>query len=251
MKKISGLTIIFLLTICLSCGISQAITLGDNITIWDGMGVANEDNEAEPGCVQSQSWDLEGFFMNGHTLTMVGGYDFVNGVDGVMSGDLFIDIDGDAKYGSNNNNGGYGNSIITNTFGYDYVLDIDFGNKTYDVFKLTAATNTESIYYNINQESNPWRYHSDGIEVAGYQNISFADSYWSNLTGDDVADLSSWKSNDSHYAAAFDLSFLGHTSFTSHFTMECGNDDLMGRGFVAPEPSTILLMCAGLFGLVG
>ena len=252
-KKVSSLITVLIITIFLFSGVSQALNLGGNITIWDKMGVDYEDDEVEPGCVPSQIWDLEGFFLDGYTLTMVGGYDFVNGAGGQASGDLFIDINGDAEYGSDNDGDGYDHSIIKNTFGYDYVLDINFENKTYNVFQLSTDSYTESIYYTINQESNPWKYHSDGIEVDGYQNISFLDSYWSNLADDDVTGLSSWDSINSHYAAAFDLSFLGHgTSFISHFTMACGNDDLMGSGAVpAPEPSTIILMCAGLLGLIG
>ena len=266
-KKVSSLITVLIITIFLSSSVSQALTLGENITIWDGMGVENgnhEDNEVEPGCVASQIWDLEGFFLDGYTLTMVGGYDFVGGAGGQASGDLFIDIDGNAEYGPDNDGDGYNHSIIKNTFGYDYVLDIDFASKTYDVIQLTTETETEteSIYYNINQESNPWKYYSGGNAVAGYQGISFA-GYWKDLADDEVAGLSGWDSinldtsendiSNSHYAVAFDLSFLGHgTSFISHFTMACGNDDLMGSGAVpAPEPSTIILMCAGLLGLIG
>ncbi|MCD6151413.1 MAG: hypothetical protein J7J70_07165, partial [Deltaproteobacteria bacterium] len=51
-----------------------ALSLGSNITIWDGSGVGEEvlyggeDGEVEPGCVDNQSWDLEGFFLKGTTL---------------------------------------------------------------------------------------------------------------------------------------------------------------------------------------
>ena len=100
-----------LLTSCLaaafilSLGInqSQANPYGTNITIHDsnpdtgngtGINVGYEDNETEPGMVQSQVWDLEGFFLNGTTLTMIGGFDFLNGVvsgsSTYTSGDIFI-----------------------------------------------------------------------------------------------------------------------------------------------------------------
>ncbi len=53
--------------------------MATNITIWDGnplnqIGSGDrEDNEAEPGMVQTQTWDLEAFIMEGSTLTVNGG----------------------------------------------------------------------------------------------------------------------------------------------------------------------------------
>ena len=123
------------LTVIKCTGVAQALTLGNNITIFDvmassnGTGIGTEDNECETGMIQSQAWDLEGFFLKDNTLiTMVGGYDFEKGVSGHTSGDIFIDVNGDVEFGGAgaNDSDQYGNDPITNAFGYDYVLDLNF-----------------------------------------------------------------------------------------------------------------------------
>ena len=63
--------------------------LADNITIYDGNGTgtgwhgAQEDQEVEISCVTNQTWDLEGFFTNGNSLTMIGGFDFRSGQENI------------------------------------------------------------------------------------------------------------------------------------------------------------------------
>jgi hypothetical protein len=229
-------------------GNAFALSYSNNITIYDGLGGATEDGEVEPGCVNSQVWDLEGFFLKGANLTMVGGFDFVNGVDGYdkyTSGDIFIDIDGDAQYGSSNTGGGSGQSTVNNTFGYDYVLDMDFASLTYSVIKLNDSTTT-TVWYSQNEESNPWLYAAGGDLLTGYENLSM--EYDAGVT-----DAESGFGGGNHYAVGVDLSFLAPgTDFTSHFTMGCGNDNLMGHGTApVPEPATMLLFGTGLAGLAG
>ena len=68
-----------------------------------------------------------------------GGYNFIKGAGGWDSGDIFIDVNGDAKYGVDSFglydglSSNHGVQNITNAYGYDYVLDLDLAsiNLTY------------------------------------------------------------------------------------------------------------------------
>ncbi len=211
-----------------------------DITIYDlvsssptGWYAQQENDEVEPGCLTGQAWDLEKFDLTGSSLTMVGGFDFANGYQGWTSGDIFLDINGDANYGPDNTGTGGGNSIVANTFGYDYVIDLDFSSGTYDVYSINGAS-TVKVFYNQNDESNPWQYASGGQSV--WNDVAFGYWYYDDLEG-------------RHYFVNVSLAFLAHgTNFTSHFTYQCGNDNLMGNGTKVPEPSTILLLGMGLLG---
>ncbi len=228
--------------------LSAGNVLADNITIYDGAGyngtgVGYEDSETEPGMVNSQAWDLEGFFLDGNKLSMVGGYDFLNGVDGIESGDIFLSTDDvfvDDSYTSIT----YDNERVQNSFGYEFVIDLDFSASKYTVYGLDENSFTKTAFYPQNENaipgSNPWRYDSAGEwKAEGFFSLQEVSNTGFN--------------GGTHYSlTGFDLSFLGaDQEFYSHFTMGCGNDNLMGHGTTAPvpEPATMLLFGTGLVGL--
>jgi hypothetical protein len=240
--------------ILLILGASQsvfALNLGQDITVYDGNSQSNtswfgtsEDQEVEPGTSTGQSWDLEGFFLNGTSLTMVGGYNFRNASQQYTSGDIFIDVDGDAAHQATLG-GGNGYRITQNTYGYDYVIDLDFSSLLYSVYQLDDSTRTESVYFRQNDSSGPWRLADGGTLLSGYENLGMG--YYSGLSDLEAGGLQ----GNYHNAVVVSLSFLPileHSyDFTAHFTMGCGNDNLMGSAAdPVPEPSTLLLFGSGM-----
>ena len=242
--------------------VASALPLGTDITIPDnnysgtGWYGNHEDNESEtnPNTVQGQDWDLEGMYMNnGSTLTIVGGYDFKNGTTynshTYTSGDIFIDVNGNAVYGQTANGGSGTGGTTTSLFGYEYVLDLDYNTMTYDVIQLTPGSTVLTKVSDV-PSSNPWKYSSGGTQVAGYQDVSF--TYYSNLSNADVGGLQGYGGDNVHYAIVTDLGFLADgTVVTVHYTYECGNDNLMGRTMVPDMASTVTLCGFALLGLAG
>jgi len=216
------------------------------VTIYDGEGVAYEDGETEPGMANSQVWDLEGVFLENKNLSMVGGFDYQNGVAGFptyTSGDIFLSVGNTPVYGNGAVKATNGFDHVANSFGYNYVLDMDYSNNSYQLLAIDAQTTVSTAYLASNHGSSPFQYVSGGTYVEGGNfSISTATDAQTGFTG------------GNHFVlGGLDLSTLldsaaNGTRFYSHFTMGCGNDNLMGSWEV-PEPATIALLSMGLFGL--
>ena len=225
---------------------SANITIPDLVstssTGWYG---SQENQEVEPGMEAKQIWDLEAFTLDNNKLGIIGGYNFKRGEAGMDPGDIFLSRSVPV-YGPANDNTGSGNKIVMNDFGYDYAIKLNFPTNTYDVYQLNNSSSV-TVYYGQNAESNPWRFSQTNETVA----FSGAFGYSTGLT--DAQAGYSLTGGYHNVISGIDLSFLGsNTNFYSHYTMECGNDNLMGRGTTenVPEPTTMALFFTGLVGLI-
>ena len=231
--------------ILLLAAFGAAQVCAGNITINDTMGtpginVGGEDQEVEPNCQTGQVWDLEAFKLSGNNLTMVGGYNFKDGYGGYAGGDIFISTTGTALFGKTAPKvTPDGVHPIANVYGYNYAIKMDFDTNKYTVYAINADS-LLSVYYAQNSGSNPWRL------VAGEGDEKYTGDLTFTSTG--LTDTVTGFQGGSHYSVELaDLAaYLFANNAFFHYTMECGNDDLMGR---VPIPPTVLLFGSGIFGL--
>ena len=244
-----------------------------------------EDQEVEPESSRHQQWDLEAFFMSDdYKLSMVSGYDFATTSGNAKSGDIYFDLGGStldgtttAKFGLTDhdpnldaangnaqaalvyNRSSNGNLTVEYNWGYDLVADINHDSFTwndtdnafyfeYDLVALNADSKNISTTYQDWDESGAWRYVDGGTVL----NTALTGSYIMGLdNGDGITgglhnavtlDMQNW--NQSLAGLGFGIT----DQFVSHYTMQCGNDNLMGDSSEVPEPTTLMLVGFGLLG---
>lgn len=214
-------------------------------------GQGNEDQETEPGTVQSQIWDMEAFTIVGSKLYIFGGYNLNTGdaATGYKPGDLFIKIGGSAPSGLPNT-ANSGNDVIPNNYVYNYAVILSGGlGSSAAVQSLNA--NSKLLAVEFDQfNSNPWTYSSDAVSTT-----STATSYTAGLS--DALVLGTYNvdlKGGAHNILEVDLAFLGAvasgTDVWFSYTMQCGNDSLKGQyggGFRIPDAgATFMLLGLGL-----
>jgi len=219
------------------------------------LGVADEDNETEVGTVNSQMWDLEAFSIVGHTLYMVGGWNFStgdtgSGATGYKPGDLFIKVGGTAPSGDPTTRG-YG-TTPNSTYGYSYAVILNNLAASASVQTLDGNSTLNTVVYD-DFVANPWTFASDETGTGstpityttGQTDAQMLANYGLTLYG------------GLHNVVTVDLSFLGtvaaNTPVWFSYTMECGNDSLKGQyvgGFRTPDGgATLMLLGLGLSAL--
>ncbi len=178
-----------------------------------------------PGYSIGNRYDAEAFYLDNDANYLY--YAIVTGLPqnelAFPAGDVFFD------------NGFYQDPLSPNYNAQKYGFGIDITNG-----KLYAANSWQNVIYPQHAASNPWKMGDDktfladtSLVYSGEQNTHYV------IEGKAPLDV-------------LGLSFNGNQAeLYSHWTMQCGNDqiNLHGDVNVVPEPATLSLMSLGLFGV--
>jgi len=229
------------------------------------------DNQVCPADQPGNQWDLEAVLLDKTKLSIVGSFNLKSGQydagtkQTFLSGDIFIDLNGDAtnatisgladkKYAT------FSNSLVK----YDYAISLNFSANQYTIYQLSSSSQLESAYFGkTNSAGNPFKYVSGATRTVG----TYALNYQTGLPDNSSLGYTSWMPNAkngltgssfgkvTHNEATVDLAPLGLKNgqkITSHFTIGCGNDVLTGQGCIKlPEPGSLSLIITGFISLLG
>jgi hypothetical protein len=281
------------LLLTLACGVflvagGASATLFD-VTINDGeptpgLYPSRENNEVEFGNVSGQEWDLEAMYFDdvSRVLTLVGGFNFKDGQkptgwnDALQSGDIFLKLSDHSplfgvdllEYGGENQM----YDTVSNFFGYNYVIAFDRSSEdngealtdslSYSVYQLGEEATLVNPWFDSNNRAAPYRYESGGTLLSGSGSEATFGTGLPDFVDPDFqlnheVGSGAYAANQWYYLTlSLDaIPFAVNLDTWVHFTMGCGNDNLMGRisqgggGAHAPEPSTMLLLGFGLLGV--
>lgn len=221
-------------------------------------GAAKEDNEVEPdpakwpltpgNTERDQKWDLEAFVVKGNSLFLIGGYDFVNGLDGGRPGDLFIKNGGSQPGGIPLTNPP-GGEVLNAIYGYSYAIDLSLGGAwahsgfgtTANVYALSGTSRLTSVA-NDSFGANPYVYAGGGT-AAGTVGLT----YTTGLTAAGVDGLTGLALNlqgGNHNVLELNLGSLMGSGTWLSYTMSCGNDSI--KGHIPDSGTSALLLGLGL-----
>lgn len=169
-----------------------------------GLGAAFEDNETEPRTQTGDIWDLEALVYNpaSLTLSLIGTFDFKNGVNGVTPGAVFFKATGGAAW--------------------SYAYALDFANNSYTLYDSFTTTAPTDVPASTPASINTGTAHSVGTGSFIYS-TGLVDPFGLGLQRD---------SGTGHNQVDLPLGLLPgllRDGFDIHFTMTCGNDVIEGQ----------------------